>query len=89
MTYTCITLLLTVLQLKFSFFCSWFDLSQHNWPVLITNEQFLSFFLSHCWLNNETNSVEARQISASVKLELNEKVISVILKSLYTNVPLK
>ena len=39
--------------------------------------------------NIETNSLDARDILESISLEPNENFISLDVKSLYTNIPLK
>ena len=39
--------------------------------------------------NIETNSLDARETLKSISLELNENFLSLEVKSLYTNVPLK
>ena len=53
------------------------------------NTVLAKFFKKIEGANIETNSLDAREILESTNLELNENLISLDKKSLYTNVPLK
>ena len=53
------------------------------------NKVLAKFFEKIEGANIETNSLDAREILESTNLEPNENLISLDVKSLYTNVPLK
>ena len=53
------------------------------------NKFLAKFFEKIEGANIETNSLDAREILESTNLEPNENLISLDVKSLYTNVPLK
>ena len=53
------------------------------------NKVLAKFFKKIECANNETKSLDAREILESINLEHNGNLISLDVKSLYTNVPLK
>ena len=64
-------------------------LSLHGSSYYNLNKVLAKFFEKIEGANIETNSLDAREILESISLELNENLLSLEVKSLYINVPLK